>query len=91
MVNLDKPATKIAEGFPHEEHGTLQVFGQADGSCGEKSNNLKVVEAFSLEAEEGEITEFDFADLVGRKCKAVVILKAKGDKKYPRISELLRS
>jgi hypothetical protein len=80
------------EGFPHEEHGTLQVFGQADGSCGEKSNNLKIVEAFELVAEDGEVTEFEFADLVGLQCQAIVAFKPGskgGDKKFPRITELL--
>lgn len=80
------------EGFPHEEHGTLQVFGQADGGCGERSNNLKIVEAFGLTADDGEVTEFEFKDLVGRQCQAIVTLKPGskgGDKKFPRITELL--
>ena len=79
------------EGFDAEECGTLELFGQADGSCGEKSNNLKVVEAFELDAEDGELTEFDEGDLIGKQCKAIITLKPgkKGDKKYARISELL--
>lgn len=81
------------EGFPHEEHGVLDWFGNANGSMGEfkgkKSNNLKAVEAFGLTPDEVEEQGLSPADFIGKQCQGLVTLKKSGDREFPRLTELL--
>ena len=81
------------KGFDPETDGTLEVFGNPNGSMGEfkgtKSINLRVVEAFGLTPEDVEEQGLSPTDFVGKKCQLLVQLTKKGDRSYPKITALL--